>query len=1085
MLCGKFRFNPYILSGFAFLAVLAWAGSSGAAPPSRPHSELELRFEGTVRPFVQVYCVSCHGKQKPAAQLDLTSYINAETAGRDLARWELLAAKLAAKQMPPPSVSKQPSSADRETVIAWVRSVRQYEALRDAGDPGPVLGHRLSNAEYDYTIRDLTGEDLRPTHDFPVDPANQEGFDNSGESLTISAALMKKSMQAAKDISDHLVLTSTGLEFASHPVMVETDRDKFCILRIVDFYNHQPTDYADYFEAAWRFRYRVALGNREATLASTAASAKVSVRYLDLVCKTLTSAGVTVGPIVKLQAMWNALPTPDKKSPDKVRAGCIAMRDWVQGLRKRLAWKFANLNVPRGFSDGGQVFVLWKDREYASHRRMLYTDNLQADGVPRTRNIPAREIDGRRIPARTVTDRVDPDLFVPKDESSRTPYMASLDHFCSVFPDAFYISERGRMFVDDAGDKGRLLTAGLHNSMGYFRDDTPLMELVLSEKDRSKLDHLWLDFDQVAFIPERMHREFFHYERAEAGTMTSAEFNDFRAEDEDITGSDAKIKRLSELYTAKAQKSLDQYGGDPKVIQAIEDHFKWVSSNIRATEKGRLAAEPLHRAALLEFASRAYRRPLTEPERADLLAFYRSLRKNEGLTHEDAIRDSVAAILMSPKFLFRLDLDSAVGTSTQFNRPRVASAVQQSGAVPETGAAQPLSDYALASRLSYFLWSSMPDQELLSHAAAGDLHRPEVLAAQTKRMLHDQRVRALAVEFGGNWLDFRRFEEHNAVDRGRFPSFNDDLRTAMFEEPIRFLMDEFQNDRSVLDLLYAKHTFVNAVLARHYGMTDVNPQGGQWVRVENADKYGRGGLLPMAVFLTKNAPGLRTSPVKRGYWVVRRVLGEYIPPPPPTVPALPSDESKMGDLTLRHALEEHRANPACAACHARFDSYGLVFEGYGPIGELRTKDLGGKLVDARAPFPGGVEGTGVQGLRDYIKQAREKDFLDTFGRKLLSYALERSLQPSDDLTLAEMRRRMAADGYRFEAMVETIVTSRQFRYHRACCLPQGRFKEHVKHRSKAGRADVSAHFFARRGCSGSLALAGIPSRLGRCSGGGA
>ena len=312
---------------------------------------------------------------------------------------------------------------------------------------------------------------------------------------------------------------------------------------------------------------------------------------------------------------------------------------------------------------------------------------------------------------------------------------------------------------------------------------------------------------------------------------------------------------------------------------------------------------------------------------------------------------------------------------------------------------QPLSDYALASRLSYFLWSSMPDDELLAHAAAGDLHRPEVLAAQAHRMLRDPRVRALALEFGGNWLDFRRFEEHNAVDRERFPSFNDDLREAMFEEPVRFLMDEFQNNRSVLDLLYGKYTFVNAALARHYGMTDVKPTGNEWVRVDNADRYGRGGLLPMAVFLTKNSPGLRTSPVKRGYWVVRRVLGEYIPPPPATVPALPEDESKMGDLTLRQALEQHRANPACAGCHARFDSYGLVFEGYGPIGELRSKDLGGKPVDARAPFPGGMERTGVAGLQEFIRQQRQKDFLDTFGRKLLSYALGRSLQPSDDSTL--------------------------------------------------------------------------------------
>jgi hypothetical protein len=234
-----------------------------------------------------------------------------------------------------------------------------------------------------------------------------------------------------------------------------------------------------------------------------------------------------------------------------------------------------------------------------------------------------------------------------------------------------------------------------------------------------------------------------------------------------------------------------------------------------------------------------------------------------------------------------------------------------------------------------------------------------------------------------------------------------------------------------LDLLYGKHTFVNAPLAKHYGMTDVKTTDKEWVRVADAERYGRGGLLPMGVFLTKNSPGLRTSPVKRGYWVVRRLLGEHIPPPPANVPDLPSDESKLGERTLRQALEQHRANPACASCHARFDSYGLVFEGYGPIGERRTTDLGGKPVDTRAPFPGGVERSGVADLRDFVRQKRQKDFLDNLTRKLLSYALGRSLQLSDEPTLQQMQKRLTANNYRFGTLVETIVTSPQFRNRRA------------------------------------------------------
>src|SRR5262249_35842090 len=192
----------------------------------------------------------------------------------------------------------------------------------------------------------------------------------------------------------------------------------------------------------------------------------------------------------------------------------------------------------------------------------------------------------------------------------------------------------------------------------------------------------------------------------------------------------------------------------------------------------------------------------------------------------------------------------------------------------------------------------------------------------------------------------------------------------------------------------------------------------------------RGGLLPMAVFLTQNAPGLRTSPVKRGYWVARRVLGEVIPPPPPVVPELPKDESKL-DLPLRDVLAQHRSNPVCASCHARFDSFGLTFENYGPVGEARTKDLAGHAVDTQAAFPGGSSGAGLTGLQSYIRANREKDFLDNLSRKMLVYALGRSLLLSDEPLIGRMNSRMAAAGYRISALVETIVASPQFLNRRA------------------------------------------------------
>ncbi len=220
---------------------------------------------------------------------------------------------------------------------------------------------------------------------------------------------------------------------------------------------------------------------------------------------------------------------------------------------------------------------------------------------------------------------------------------------------------------------------------------------------------------------------------------------------------------------------------------------------------------------MLKFAARAYRRPLTKAESDDTIAYYHQLRDKNGLSHEDAMRDSVVSVLMSPDFLYRIDLSagSAPRTGTR-------AALQPVALHSSSSAGIPLASYALASRLSYFLWSSMPDQELLAHAASGDLENPAVLLAQTRRMLKDDRSRDFATEFGGNWLEFRRFENHNGVDRERFPAFSNDLREAMFQEPVRFIQDVIQNNRPVFDMLYGKYTFVDKPLAKflwHVGIS--------------------------------------------------------------------------------------------------------------------------------------------------------------------------------------------------------------------------------------------------------------------------
>jgi Protein of unknown function (DUF1592)/Protein of unknown function (DUF1588)/Protein of unknown function (DUF1587)/Protein of unknown function (DUF1585)/Protein of unknown function (DUF1595)/Planctomycete cytochrome C len=1003
-----------------FLLLLGCFVTPAMKAAQAPHGDVERDFTETVRPFLTTYCTSCHGGEKPAAQLDLRQYGTAESVVEDYSRWNRILEKLSARQMPPQQ-AKQPSDRARQEAIEWIQATWKSEARRNDGDPGVVLARRLNNAEYNYTVHDLTGVDIRPAREFPVDPANVAGFDNSGESLTMSPALLTKYLQAARNVADHMYLNPNGFEFAPHPMLVETDREKFCIQQIVDFYDRQATDYADYFRAAWLYKHRSTFGKSRVRLADIAVQTKVSARYLTTIWEALEQANEEVGPLAKLQTMWRAMPAPAKGSDPffgefgglgqkKGQTPFVQMRDFVVRMRKDTSLKFATPAV-KGLSVATQPLMNWKNRAYATHRRDFERAALRVEGEPPPVEVKMPEarrgligggangedLNALRALAEQYASRMEnPDLHVPAGQRAR--YETAFARFSAIFPDTFYVRERGRFYPDDSEDKGRLLSAGFHNVMGYFRDDAPLSELLLDENGQKELERLWDQFEFVADYTARTYVEFFFNQSGEV-LGNGRESGSFRPSDKEIT-EESIILDFKKTYLAKA--AADD-GNNPLAFEAITDHFERVNATIRGVERKRREAELRQLDAVFGFAAKAHRRPLTQAERNDLLSFYRSLRDKSNLTHEEAMRDLIVNVLMSPHFLYRI------------NQGNVAR-----NTVPST----PLSDVVLANRLSYFLWSSMPDAELSARAAAGDLRNDSVLIAQARRMLKDDRARRLATEFGGNWLDFRRFDEHNAVDRERFPNFSNELREAMFQEPIRFISDVIRNDRSVLDMLYGTHTFANPVLATHYGM----PHSGasdEWMRVDNARDYKRGGLLPMAAFLTHNSPGLRTSPVKRGYWVARRVLGEVIPPPPPTVPELPKDEAQL-DLPLRDVLAKHRDNRACSSCHARFDSFGLAFEGYGPVGETRTKDLAGHVVDTQATFPGGSQGAGLSGLQRYIRANREKDFLDNLSRKMLVYALGRSLLLSDEPLIQRMNAKLAAGGYRFGVLIETIVTSPQF-----------------------------------------------------------
>jgi len=947
------------------LVIVAWLAGCVAAPAAEP-SKLEAEFRKTVRPFLTRFCTDCHGKTKPKADLSLTGWQSRQAVAADAQRLELVLEKLVAKAMPPKKAQPRPSDLQRQAVIEWIRRLRREEADRNAGDPGSVLPRRLSNSEYDYTIRDLTGVDIRPTREFPLDPANEAGFDNSGESLAMTPALLNKYLSAARHVADHLVMTPDGVRFAPHPVVTDTGRDRYCVQRIVDFYRRQPTDVAMYLEAAWRFRHRGVLGRAEETIGSAARTAGVSEKYLGTLLKLLSHPKIPdepiEGPTAELRKRWRALPAPGQSESKVAEAGCAALAKWI--AQERQKWQVPEFKiVVEVIQRGSQPVVLLKNRTMAANR-----------------------LKGK-LPENPGKD--------PKVAALRE----SVKAFCAVIPDTFYVSERGRVFLPKKDrNKGRLLSAGFHLMTGYFRDDIPLYELVLDEQGRAELDRLWRELNFITLAPVRQFRDYVFYERAETRFIEPKEFDFARSEDKDLT-SPSKMKRLTDLYISVAETRK----APPLELREIRYHFAAMSKTIRKLESDRLAAEPKQLQSLLRLAARAYRRPLQSVERDELLAFYRELRTRHELAHEPAVRDVVVALLVSPGFSYRVV------------RPEPGRTTHR------------LDGYELASRLSYFLWSSLPDRELLQLAGSNRLARPDVLKQQVNRMLVDPRSAALSAEFLGQWLGVRQFQTFNGVDRKRFPCFTGELRQSMYEEPLRYFSDLLRRNGSIVSLISGRHAIVNASLARHYGLPipDGVPSG-DWFRVEKASEHGRGGLLPMGVFLTSNSSGLRTSPVRRGYWVVHRLLGEHIPPPPPKVPDLPADETDLGDVTLRQLLVNHRKLAACAGCHARFDAFGLVFEGYGPVGRRRKVDGGGRAVDVRADFPDGSRGSGLAGLRRHLVEKRRGQFVDNIVGRLFAYALGRRLMLSDRRGIERMTRSLEKDGFRVRGLIEEIVLSRQF-----------------------------------------------------------
>lgn len=438
-----------------------------------------------------------------------------------------------------------------------------------------------------------------------------------------------------------------------------------------------------------------------------------------------------------------------------------------------------------------------------------------------------------------------------------------------------------------------------------------------------------------------------------------------------------------------------------------------VQGDISANQRRLMRATPASRTpaawdqamsqVLGPLAGRAYRRPLREGELTALVGVTRlALRRDQSF--ERGVQLGLQAMLVSPHFLFRVELDPKPG---------------------DRNARRDLSDHELATRLSYFLWSTMPDDILSGLASKGKLRDAAVVRQQVVRMLKDRRSSALAENFAGQWLQLRKLSVVQP-DTNRFPGFDESLREAMRLETQLFFTDVVQSDRSVLEFLTSNRTFLNERLARHYGVDGVT---GAQMRPVVLPTGPRAGVLGHASVLTLTSNPGRTSPVKRGKWVLENLLGTPPPPPPPNVPELPENKKDASALkTVRARLDEHRRNPACNACHQRLDGIGLAMENFDAIGAWRDRDEG-QAIDASGDLPGGVRFNGPVELRRVLANQNRK-FVRTLAERLLTYGIGRGLESYDQCNLDAMADRIASRGHRFSEVVLAVVQSKPFRQRR-------------------------------------------------------
>jgi len=963
--------NPRHLALAAFVV----GAFSLSAAPAWKYAEAVLKAK----------CYECHNEKKTKGDVDLQQFAAEPQTALRFEIWEKVKDAIANGDMPP-AKAHQMTPQEHNTLTGWVNAALDHLAAAQSGDPGPVTMRRLTNAEYDNTIRDLTGRDYALTQEFQTDGGGGEGFSNTGDVLFMSPAAIDKYFNAARKVADNAtIMPGTGIVF--HPqriglrgleqVKAHAEQGLYVWYQ-QKATPHLPKDFddkreADYLLACWRHKHA------QTPLEQLAKDMKLSVFFLANWWKHLNNTEPKSRFLDLTRVPWRELPADEKIATERIKAIQADLLSWNDakkpgnGVQRR-----------QQDSDGIRPYPMQSDVNGKTHAHLCIGDSG----------------DGNKGDVALITKI---EVSVGKTK---------LDYFKWLGTQQGPEIERVRAAYGKHPQPGRqiepqvlalaapvVFTLPLPPGAHWLRADTRL-DMQNPEVEEATVQ--WtIATDQPRDVTKVMPGVLTIWKIGTlAARRTMGEFNSMKQAFPDML--ERRLQIIAEnIYRSSPGLGVyyftdEQFGqllGEQDRSRLTEMKKDWAfaaPAKLNAQEQKDYDTSMLRH--LRQFAKRAWRRPVSEEEFKKLDALYFDGRQKE-LDRESAAREVIVRVLVSPHFLFKAETLPLASTDE--------------GDVK-------LSAFELASRLSYFLWASMPDWALRKVAEDGSLLKPAVLAAQTKRMLREPKAGALAKEFAGQWLKFSGFDAQSTVDEKLFPEFTAELRADMQREVTEFFTHLIRDDRNVADIIAGDYTFLNERLAKFYGVPGVT--GAQFREVKVAQQH-RGGLLGMGAILTKTSRPHRTSPVLRGDYLYQVVLGFSSPPPPPNVPEL--NESSLKPASLREALMQHRADQACAVCHDRIDPLGFALEGFDPIGRFRAG------IDDLGELKDGTKLQGLDGLRQYL-QKNVPQFTTQFSRKLLGYALGRQTLPSDKALIAQMQASLKQNGGKFSAAVLNVVISRQF-----------------------------------------------------------